>query len=264
MKKNSFLLSIVLMIILFAGCKKQENIDYSKLIQGTWMNTIVNGLEVLTDEIYVMEFKSDNTEMYAIGYQLDEDNKIWQENSSYTYSVKGDIVSITGNDLRGNTIQMKMKILSLSDDTLTFIVPIFSVNGELFPDDNVYTSNKIFDDYRNDFIGVWYGQCTTENNADQQYHYWEYFADGSFNYYYQDEENNWIKKSDNQGMYFLYGQLMVSNFSNDLLSGGTGLSYENWIFSIDGENMSWLGLRGDNEIVTYEMVKVASPPDVLD
>ncbi|MDP3462384.1 MAG: hypothetical protein Q8S18_06320 [Bacteroidales bacterium] len=260
MKKNKMLFGFALIFILFNGCKKDKDPNYAELLKGTWVNTQVNGHEVLTDATFVMEFLSDNTEMYASGVQMDENNKSWQENSFFTYSVSGDMISITSNDEAGSLTQMKFKIQSIENGTITYTVPTFSINGIEFPDQNTYTCKKVTNDYNDAFTGVWYGRCTTEGAADSLYHYWEYFADGSYNYYYQDENNNWIKKSDNEGHYFLYGQLMATNYTNDLISGGTGLDYECWNFTLDGNNMVWTGLRENNIIVNYEMVKVQSPP----
>ena len=96
---------------------------------------------------------------------------------------------------------------------------------------------------------------------DTKYHYWEYFPDGSFNYYYQDGEDRWIRKSDNEGGYFLYGNLLVTNYTNDILSGGTGKAFECWNFKVSGEKMTWTGLRDGNTTTTYQMVKVGSAPE---
>ncbi len=263
MKRIKLLFILPLIAILFSGCKKDKDPNYAELLQGIWVNTMVNGHEVLTDAGFVMEFRSDKTEMYATGVELDENNKSWQENSSFTYSVSGDMISITSTDEAVITTQMQFKIQSIENDIMTYIVPSFSVNGIVLPDLNTYTCKKVTNDYSDAFAGVWYGRCTTEGAADSLYHYWEYFDDGSYNYYYQDENSNWIKKSDNAGRYFLYGQFMASNYSNDLLSGDIGLAYECWDFTLQGDKMVWTGLRENNMTITYEMEKVQSPPVVL-
>jgi len=263
MKKLNLLFILALIAMLFGGCAKDDDPNYAELLQGTWVNTLVNNQPVLTDASFAMEFKSDNTELYAIGIQVDENNKSWQENSNYTYSISGSLIAIDGTDELGNSMHMEFKIQSLNNETITYTVPNFSINGDVLSDANTYTCRRVSEDFSAEFVGVWYGHCTTEGTADSLYHYWEYFADGSYNYYYQDENGNWIKKSDNEGRYFLYGNLMASNYSNDLLSGGTGLAFECWNFTLDGNKMVWTGLRANNTIITYEMEKVASPPVTL-
>ena len=82
----------------------------AELIIGTWVNTMVNNQDVLTDATFVLEFKLDNTESHNIGIEIDENNKSWQENSANTYSVSGDMISIDGSDNLGNAIHMECKI----------------------------------------------------------------------------------------------------------------------------------------------------------
>jgi len=160
----------------------------------------------------------------------------------------------------GNLFQMEFKIQSLNQETLTYTVPSFSINGVSFPDEKTYTCQKVTHDYHGEFTGVWFGHCTTTGNADSLYHYWEYFDDGRFNYYFQDKNGNWIKKSDNEGRYFLYGNLLATNFSHDLISSGTGLAFECWNFTLNKNKMIWTGLRENTITITYEMDRVLSPP----
>jgi len=252
--------SLVVLMVLFSGCKKDDKPNYSELILGMWVNTHVNNEAILTDASYSMEFKSDHTENYAIGFQLDETNKAWQENDHYTYNVVGDLIVIDGVDILDKAYHMEFKILTLDQSTLKYSIQAFSIDGITIPISNIFTCKRIVDDLSADFTGVWYGKCTSDNTTDTKFHYWEYFSDGSYNYYYLDENNNWIKKSDNEGRYFLYGNLFASNYSNDLISGGTGLAYECWNFNIVGNIMTWSGLRENDIIVTYEMEKVDEAP----
>ena len=264
MKNNriSFLL-VLLVCIAFASCQKDEDTENYDLLQGSWINTMVNGEEVLTDDVYILKFNSDNTEMHCKGFILDDDNKRWLEDPDYTYSVSGDQINIEGVGQLGDTYSAMLSVLSLDDESFSYSVESFIWNGEEISDTCTYTCSKITDDLDATFTGVWYGRCTTVGNADSLYHYWEYFEDGSYNYYYQDENENWIKKSDNEGRYFLYGDYLATNYSFDLISGGTGLAYECWNIDIEGDNMIWKGVRAGDYIVNYEMEKVASPPEIL-
>ena len=97
MKNNriSFLL-VLLVCIAFASCQKDEDTENYDLLQGSWINTMVNGEEVLTDDVYILKFNSDNTEMHCKGFILDDDNKRWLEDPDYSYSVSGEQVLIDG------------------------------------------------------------------------------------------------------------------------------------------------------------------------
>ncbi len=265
MKKISTLNFIILSLlsVIPIACSEDETpveAVYTKLLIGKWVNTKVNNEYVLTDASYVMEFRNNYVEMYANGFQLDDNNKTWMENSNYTYSVNNDILIVDGTDVLNKKYHMEFKILTLDESTLTYSISVFRIDGVDYPNSNTFTCKKITEDYSTKFADVWYGKCTADNNNDTTYHYWEYFTDGTYNYYYQDSRNKWIKKSDNEGKYFLYGNLFASNYSNDLITGGTGKAFECWNFSIAGDTMTWTGLRANNKTVTYEMTKVANPP----
>jgi hypothetical protein len=260
LQKMKLLLSLALITLLVSSCTKNEVPNYVEPLQGTWINSLVNQQTVMTDETFVMEFKPGNIEMYAAGFQHDENNKSWHESTNYLYEIVGDRIIIIGIDVLGNATHIEFKIESLTNGTLTLTVPFFSVNGIVTPNNNTFTCIKVTEDYREEFTGIWYGRSTTAGYADSLFHYWEYFEDGTFNYYYQDDNEVWVKKSDNEGHYFLYGNLMASNYSHDLISGGSGLAFECWNFIINGNKMTWTGLRENHITITYEMERVSLPP----
>ncbi len=244
--------------LLFAGCSDEE-ISYDDQILGLWVNTHVNNKPVLTDEAFACDYRADLSQLYAIGLTLYEDNTSWVENTAYTYTINGKTIIVEGPDVFGNYFNMEFAILSLDKDTLRYDVTTFRINGEEFPDPDTYTLARVKTDLTDAFVGTWYGRSTTPG-APETYHYWDYFADGTFDYYYQDEDGNWINKPDNDGEYFLYGNLLASNYSNDLQTGGTGRAFECWNITIDGNHMAWEGLREEGLVVTFEMNKVEGPP----
>ena len=252
------LLTIAVIALFFVGCSDEE-ISFDDLIQGVWINTHVNDQPVLTDEAFVSEYRADLTQLYAIGIAIDEDNKSWIENTSYTYMLDGKTIIVEGPDVFDNYFYMEFTILSLDKDTMRYDVKTFSINGEEFPDPDTYTLAKVKTNLEDAFVGTWYGRSTTEGGS-ESYHYWDYFADGSFDYYYEDDDGNWVNKPDNEGKYFLYGNLLASNFTNDLLSGETGKAFECWNITINDNNMFWEGLRENNHVTTFEMTKVEGPP----
>lgn len=258
---KNFVFAVLVLTALFYDCKNEDE-DYSELIIGKWVNTHVNDEPIQTDASFVSEFRADLVEMYAAGVVLNQNNKTWSESEDYKYRIEGKKIIIDGTDILEDEFHMEFEIISLDENYLKYSISKFSINGVEFPNENTYTDKKVKDDHKPKFAGVWYGKCVTEGTLDTKYHYWEYFPDGSFNYYYQNELNSWIRKSDNDGGYFLYDNLFASNFSNDLVSGGTGKSFECWIFEIIGNNMTWTGLREGGKVVKYEMTKVSAPPVV--
>ena len=258
---NSILFATLSMVLsLFTSCENENEPGTAQLLVGEWINTEIDQVPIVTDSKFVMGLRSDNHELYASGFLLDENNKSWEEGEAYTYSVQNDILTIDGKDALDKMFHIEFKILTLNQSVLTYSVQTVRIDGVSYPDSKIYTCKKITKESSQSFTGIWYGRCTSAGSTDTKYHYWEYLSDGTYNYYYQDGSNKWIKKTDNEGRYFLYGNLFVSNYSNDLISGGTGHAFECWDFSISGNTMTWTGLREGNKTVTYQMEKVSTPP----
>ncbi len=253
------LVAAIITSLLLCSCEDDDT-DYAALLTGTWVNTHVDNVPVLTDDSYVCQYRPDMVQFYAQGVRLDENNKTWRESDTYTYQVEGRMIIIDGTDVNNKTYHLELEIVAMTRNSFTEVVKEYKVDNVNYPDPKSYTYHRVTEDYSDQFVGVWYGHCTTPGTSDTGYHYWEYFADGSFNYYYQDENDDWVRKSDNDGGYFLYGNLMASNYTNDLISGGTGKAYECWNFQITGNNMIWTGLRENGQTITYEMSKVAQAP----
>ncbi len=255
-------LTLLLIPLLLTGCINEEEIDYESLIKGKWINILVDYQPILTDAAFYCEYKSDKTQIYSIGYKTDENNKNWIENDGYTYSVKKNQITVDGPDKNGDVFHMVFEILLIDETYMTYKVKEFSINKKDLPDAKVYTCKRVTEDLSEKLKGIWYGKCTSAGSQDTAYHYWEYLSDGKYNYYYKDANNKWIKKSDNEGKYFLYGNLFVSTYSNDLITGGKGKTFECWNVEINGNTMQWKGLRDNSSIVTYTMEKVSLLPAI--
>lgn len=257
------LLLAILLFSVILSCKKEEENDYAAMVIGKWVNTHVNDITVLTDEAFAFEYRTDKAQTYASGNILDANNKTWIENNSFTYSVNGKKITVVGANQFGNTFNMEFEIIYADQQTLKYSVTKFLVDNVEYPDPNTYTNKKITVDMKSQFVGTWYGKTTTAGSTDNSFHYWDYFADDTYDYYFQDGSGNWINKPDNEGRYYLYGDLLASNYTNDLITGGTGKAYECWNFRIEGNKMYWTGLRENGLTTSFEMEKVAAPPAVF-
>jgi hypothetical protein len=253
------------LVFFFSACTSNENPvgpqdGYKTITLGKWINTHVNDFEVETDMGFYMEFQRDSVQIYATGITVDENNKSWIENNNYTFRIEGDLIILKGWDTFGKRYDMKFKILQLDAFTLRYTNAEFLIDSVSYPDQSIYTCKRITEDISQNFVGIWYGKSTDPGNPDTDYHYWEYFPDGRYNYYYRNNQGQWIRKSDNEGRYFLYGNYMATNYTNDLISGGTGKAYECWNIFISGNTMKWTGLRPGRKVASYEMRKVDAPP----
>lgn len=258
MKKS--ILTLMMILPLYWSCQKNDTTDYSTMLLGTWVNTIVDNQLIPTNTTFVMQLRSDKVELYANGNTVDKDNKTWIENDKYSYSVSANVITIDGVGALGGSFHMEFKIRSVDALTLCFSVSKFMIDNVEYPDPKIYTLKKVITDPGKQFVGTWYGKSTTPGSVDNNYHYWEYFADGHFNYYYQDVTGQWFKKLDNEGHYFLYGDFLATNFTNDLLTGGSGKAYECWNINILGNTMFWTGIRENNQLASFRMDRVQAPP----
>lgn len=252
--------SFFIAILLLSGCSKVADESYEELILGTWLNTHVNETAVETDAAYVMEFREGGIEFYSTGYQIDENNRKWIDGTQFSYSFNNNQLVISGTNSFDAFFEMVFVLEYISKTKYIYKVGSFKINGIDYPDEKVYTCTRVSNDLKSSITGTWYGKSTEAGSADTAFHYWQYFDNGSYDYFYRNEEGNWINKPDNEGKYYLYGNHLATNFTNDLISGGTGLAYECWEVSINGNTMNWTGRRSGGRIASYSMQRVSSPP----
>jgi len=256
---RNLLFCSIFFVLILAGCSKDEGCDYSQLLIGTWINSQVDAKPVLTDKVFTMQFREDGVEVYSTGYELDASNKRWIENDKFTYKVDGKSIIIEGQGAVSGLFYMEFEIVSVDAENLIYRVPVFKIDNVVYPDSKLYSMKRVRVDLRAKCLGTWYGRSTSPDNVDG-FHYWSYFPDGSFSYFYKDDLGHWVSKVDNNGGYFLYGNFLASNYSNDLLSGAVGLAYECWNVDIVGATMFWSGLRANNVTASFRMDRVSTPP----
>jgi len=252
--------SCLIVLLAGTGCKKEKGTDYASLVLGRWINIQVDHNPVLTDESFVIEFRSDGVETYAKGFQLDENNRSWIENDNYKYYLDGNCIIIDGYNDFGNKFHMVFEILSIDPSCMTYSVRKFMIDDQEYPDEKSYTNIKVSADLTSRFKGTWYGKSSTPGGTDPSFHYWDYLDNGHFNYYFQDSTGTWINKHDNEGGYFLYGSFLASNYTNDLNTGVSGKAFECWNIEIQGDSMFWTGLRENGATTSFRMAKVSGPP----
>lgn len=250
-----------LMSLLFWGCT-DKGPDYAQLIMGTWVNTQVDSLPVLTDASFVMEFRADSVQMYAVGSMLDTANKAWAEYDYFRYSVAGNNIFIDGTNGSNGVFHMELEITSVNDSTLTYSVKKMTIDSIEYPDPKVYSCQKVTSDNRDQLIGIWFGKCTTPGAADTGDHYWEFFANSRYTYYYQDKEGKWLVDSNDESRYFLYGTLLTSNYYDVDIADGTLKTFDCWNMRISGDTLTLTSLRENGVVLTYRMEKATNTPKV--
>lgn len=256
-----FAMYVIAACVGMSGCDKDDDTDYSEAIIGTWTAVSEEGEELLTDNVFINTFSRDMKAAYASIVPV-EDGFEWEEEAPGNYRLEGDILYEWG-EYKGKSYTYKTRI-KISDNLLICQTLESIYDGQPSGTNTTYTMARVVNDYTSQFIGVWKGHETTAGlpaPPENEDTYWEYKPDGSYQYYYWDkEQSKYIKKADNNGKYFLYGTLMAGNYTNDLISGGTGRTCECWRITISGGTMTWKGLRKGGEIKEFTMTKVSSPP----
>lgn len=228
-----------------SGCSKDDkfNFDINDLY-GTWIFNKTNGEFVETDDIFVCQFLSNGYEYY--GNKVDSE---WTFDATTMYHTEGNYLLLEREGL-----YLKCLVTTLTDNVFIYDNCAYIVNGVDKHDTNTYQAYKSSVDYSASILGMWEGSCVTLGQ-DQSVKRWEYKSDGSYNYYTKKSNGDWENKADNQGKYYVYGELLVTTWVNDLLTGTQGPMCELWICSINGNNMHWSGLRSSGQTIEYEMTK---------
>lgn len=255
MKKFFYFTTLVLLAFFtLSSCTKNSS-NYPKEIVGMWVLMDQNGTEVLTDDIFVICFDGNGTELFACIQDISEDNRIWVE-EEFQYSISGDAIHITGEDLFGEGGEYTLKIQDIDDSYMTY-----TEGGDK------YKMRKIKYTYSESILGLWEGKNVTPGvDPDSklgELHRWRYLEDGTYQYYYKNEAGEWELKEDNIGKYFVYGDLLACNWgTTDYNTGVEGTFSEAWIIEIlqyenDGTMvMNWEGRRSNDSKVYYSMTKI--------
>lgn len=256
--RNVCLVTILLTIGGLFSCsdKDSNDIDMSLLL-GQWKMVAVNGDSVLTDSAWIMQFyDSPAVEMFASSVSLSANNEKWIECSEYTYKVDGSTLEISGTDALGKEILSRIKILDVDANSFRYETLLYEYDGADMHDTNVYSMERVSSQLP--VVGLWKGHETSADYVGADY-YWQYFENGKFDYYYYDSSaGSYVLKTDNNGEYFLYGDFLALNYNNDGNTGVEGQFFECWNIKIEGDTMTWSGLRENGVVKSFRMERCSS------
>lgn len=236
--------------------KKSNHIDnLAAKIQGKWMMAEVNGKPVLTDSKQVLTYTSDTKFNYSLSISAISDLNIWVNHCEGRFYVNGTTlaqsVALPNDNIK---FLQQLNIISITDDEIQLMV-----NNETFINGKSYRITKdlkerkvrVTRDYSDDIIGTWEGRLTSDQDAhsDNQLHRWEYKSDGTFVYYRQNDQGEWVADVNTMAEYFVDGILLCSRWKN---VGDDSEKRESWeIASIENGKMEWVALRQREDGTTY-------------
>ncbi len=247
-------------LLMTTSCQKDTK--YSELIIGNWIHTELNGKDVSTNDIFVLSFSKDKI-ILSRGYNIDDSHKEWAENEESTYSLKNGHIIFRSVNKFGTVNDIDFKIRKITKEKLEITVHYMAINGNKVLDYSTYTMSKGNSNHKKEILGLWEGRNVTPgvsaDSKEGELHRWEYFADGSYKYYSKNELGVWVEKVDNQGKYFLYGEYLTSNWTNDYVSNKVGTAFECWEIDISDNSttMNWEGRRSSSKKVYFSMKKIS-------
>lgn len=240
-----------MVVVAMTSCNNESE-QSTDSICGLWILEEIDNAEVLTDELFVLEFYDTGKELYAALETFGETDHRWAE-GSFDYTFSNEIIHVTGKNSRGEASDITMKVESLDDSYLTYTC-----------DGTRYKLRKAENKYTQSIVGLWEGKNVTpgidETAKEAELHRWEYDEDGTYVYYYKDSESGeWIEKDDDC-QYFIYGDLLASNWNDDYNIEISGRYSECWIIEIKEEGgstvMNWEGHRANNSMGYFSMTKI--------
>ncbi len=239
---------------LLIGCSgsDNENDDTTQLkLMGLWVAEQLNGEPLPTNDYLVYDIKTLSHIYESFCIPSGNGNTEWMSvEARYTLSGNDLSVYVTAHN---NTIDIKLK--ELTDKSMTWNVWRVDYNGDVTDVNQTYGLRRLTDDYSKTILGMWEGRCITSGQPNDL-HRWLYFADGTYAYYSKDTAGEWQEKQDNEGTYLLYGDLLVTSWQNNHLTGTEGSSCEVWQMTATDKAMTWKATRGDNLLIEYAMTRV--------
>ena len=224
-------------------------------ILGKWMMAETDGKPVPTDSKQVITYESGSKLYYSLSINAISDLNVWVNHCEGRYMIYGNnlsqVVELADANIK---FTQSPTIISITDKDMYLIT-----NNETFVDGKSHRITKdlnerkvrVTHDYSADIIGTWEGRQTSEEDvhSDGQLHRWEYKADGTFVYYRQDDNGEWVDDVNSMAEYFVDGVLLCTRWKNV----GDDTEYrESWeIASIENDRMNWTAIRQKADGSTY-------------
>jgi hypothetical protein len=252
----------------FTSCTNEDNpvdpaANLSEKIIGKWMEADINGQPVLTNEKKVYAFLSTTKGYMSASLNArPEMGSHWLDRLDFDVVIDGSKMTLTIHTDEHITVVEEYIVTAINGSELTAKCKVtVTVDG------SVTTSGeyniryvKVTTDYSEDIIGLWRGYVTSEEGSefdDGEEHQWEYKNDGTYVYYIQDDDDNWIANpGQTLSEYFVDGTLLCTRWVNG------GVENREWweIESIKGGVMKWKALRqkedGSTYTATFAMLRV--------
>ncbi len=220
--------------------KDSQPSGYEAMIQGAWVLNMSDDVVVDSDKRFVLEFVNGRQD-YSNGYIYDGSRE-WKISQDYTYKLEGDILTVEGRNADDVETYLKVKITTLNDKSMTYNIITLKYDGDDVTAETEGVDKLLKAGEDLDIIGMWEG---VESGIEATRRF-EFLDNGEFKYYYKDGDE-FVEKTDNDGVYFLYGDFLICNYNNDMDEHTSGRVYECWDLTLDDDVLVWRGTNGGVE-----------------
>ncbi len=246
--KNFTLAPFLLCFALLAGCDDPDK--GSPEITGEWVAFQVDGQRLGENDMFVNTFTERGKSAYHSRQAISATETKWIEEAAQNYSLSNGILTEEGYNYAGQHYKFISRV-SISGEVMATEMLSHTLDGVSYPTFGT-TLRKMVTSHL-DLVGIWEGYETTPG-ANRDDFCWSFNANGTYDFYYVDGDT-YVKKNDNQGVYFNYNDLLVFNFTNELLQGATGVQCDCWTVVKSGNRMNW-----DNGTRTFSMIRRENIP----
>ncbi len=247
---------------IFTGCSNEKEpglstADLQEKVLGKWISVEENGALHTTNKKVVYTLSDHGKGSFSTAFS----DYAWHDGSDFIYKIDNDTVSwiLVEND--SLQISIRQKINAISDKEMSTITNLSFIEAGKVPHSVgpiPMRYSRVTVDYKTDILGLWEGKVTSASSEfdDGEVHRWEYQNDGTYVYYVQNANGNWVPSENYVNDYFVDGQLLCTRWVED------GEENREWweIESIQNGVMKWKALRsnkdGSTYTATFEMTKI--------
>ena len=237
--------------------------EVEEAIIGKWMSAEINGKPFLTNNKGVYTFLSTTSARMSTSVNSHPElGDLWHDYTELDVNIQGNVVVLSHQLDEHKEMTINMTVTSINANEMhADVFATLKVDGAVAGSVNDHIRyEKIKENFRKPIVGLWEGRRTA--GGSNEYHRWEYFEDGTYNFYLKIGEGQWTKMEDDFSEYFVDGRLLCTRWKNS--GEGTVENRERWeIRSIEDGTMIWTALRknelGEQYVESFVMHKVLVP-----
>ena len=209
----------------FSSCSKDDNpVDpadkLSEKIIGKWISTEMDGRPLMTNSKAVFTFVSATKVYMSTSINKNPGSEFWGDQLEGDVVIDGNKITITNKT--GEQMTTAIEFIVTAINKYEFFakrkMTVMVYDKVVFSLDDTVRYAKVNVDYSEAILGTWEGHVTNSEGSefdDGETHRWEYKADGTYVYYSQNEEGEWVPSGDEISEYFVDGTLLCTRWGNN-------------------------------------------------